>query len=76
MHNLLAAIFAFLFSFGTVHPSPSAHAFVPPSDSGASFEQAIPSREDLVSGQYQAASYAESVCLNCQTTTDAIFVTR
>ena len=65
MHHLLVSCFAFLLSFGhaqTIRHT-EANAFVPPVQSSAGFEFAVPGHHDLVSG-----SYAGAACSSCTTT--------
>jgi hypothetical protein len=70
MHQLLVAFFAFIFSFGHAQSvqQAQADAFVPPAQYADGFEGAIPSRQEIAAGEYNATtdSYAESACSGCQ----------
>ena len=67
MHHLIAAFFAMIFSFGSAQPVHHADAFVAHTETASSFDQAIPTHQQILAGDYAEASYPETGC-ECQAT--------
>jgi len=64
--HILAAFFAFLFTFGHAHTAQSkpSDAFIPPAEYASGFEYAVPSHHDVINGTYPDAG-----CPGCRVTT-------
>ena len=66
MHQLIAAFFAVIFSFG--HAQTVRHSeFVTSADNHPYIQAPLPTREELAHKQFQTAtSYAETSCVSCR----------
>ncbi len=66
--HVIAAFFAFLFSFGHAQSLQARHsdAFIPPAEYAVGMEYAVPSHQDILNGKY-----AEAGCPGCNMTTSS-----